>query len=315
MLALKMKPLARCCPLNSAVPRLRWRVAGFTLIELLVVIAIIAILAAMLLPALNRAKVKAQGIKCLSNTKQLTLGWLLFASDHNDEIMPNGGPGVGDLAGVPDWCGHVEMFGAFAQSTNWTVLVDPTVCAMAEYVRTPGVYKCPGDTVPCTYGERVRSVSLNGALGGHAPAVQGTAPNPPGRIYYGSGAPAPESAGAVKMSDLNTTGTANVFVVLDEQADSISAVNGDADFAFDPGPASSSEKWRDLPASYHNGAGSLSFADGHSEIHKWSNRGVLGGQTVYPVTGTTAEPWKTGSPMRSSEDFEWMQDRMPYQYK
>jgi prepilin-type processing-associated H-X9-DG protein len=115
------------------------------------------------------------------------------------------------------------------------------------------------------------------------------------------------------MTDLSITGPANVFVVLDEQADSISAVNGDATYSFNPGAAATQEVWRDLPASYHNGAGSLSFADGHSEIHKWLNIGSPG-QTVYPVLGNGAEPWATGPTMRFAVDFEWMQDRMPYGY-
>ena len=308
MLAPKTKTPRRGSP-ASGYPRSC--APGFTLIELLVVIAIIAILAAMLLPALSRAKAKAQGAKCLSNTKQLTLGWILFATDHNDRLMPNGTAGSGDLAGIAGWCGQQEVWGSDTRATNWTLLTDPTVSSMADYIKAPGVYKCPGDIVPCAFGDRVRSVSMNGALGNHTPTVKGTNPN--GRIYFGSGASQPlEAAGALKMADLNTTGQANVFVVLDEHADSLSA-GADATFAFDPGPPSSSEQWRDLPASYHNGAGSLSFADGHSEIHKWSNRGVTGGQTVYPVTGTTSEPWRS-STMRSSEDFEWMQDRMPYAY-
>ena len=304
MLALKTKtPVRRCSPVICA-PGRSLRTDGFTLIELLVVIAIIAILAAMLLPALSRAKAKAQGIKCMSNTKQLTLGWLLFAGDHGDELMPN-----------PGWCGGSMLWGNNPGNTNWQILVDPTQSAMADYIKQYMVYKCPSDTRDAANGVRVRSVSMNGTVGGHSATVLGTNPNPPGRTYYGSGAPAPENSGALKMSDLDSPGPANIYVILDEQADSLSALNGDATFSFDPGASPSSEYWRDLPGSYHNGACCLSFADGHSEIHKWSNLGDNNtGQTVYPVVGATygsSAPWKT-TMMRNSVDYGWMQDRMPY---
>jgi len=277
-------------------------VAGFTLIELLVVIAIIAILAAMILPALSKAKIKAQGTYCMNNTKQLTLGWIMYESESNDHLMPN-----------PGWVGGNMLWTANADNTNTSILVDTSQSIMATYVKSAKVYKCPGDTVPAANGERVRSVSMNGALGGHSDTVKGTLPN--GRNYFGNSAPAgaPFTAGAQTMGDLTTPGPADVFVVLDEQADSMSAVNGDATYAFDPGPPRTAELWRDLPASYHNRAGSFSFADGHSEIHKWLEQGGGGtaAKTVYQVTGTTSEPWKN-APMRNSTDFEWVESHMPY---
>lgn len=154
---------------------------------------------------------------------------------------------------------------------------------------------------------------MNGAIGGHSDTVLGTNPN--GRTYWGSGAPAPYNSGCLKMSDLDSPGPANIYVILDEQADSLSALNGDATYSFDVGASFSGEYWRDLPGSYHNGACCLSFADGHSEIHKWSNMGDNNtGQTYYPVLGVTygtTAPWKT-SMMRNSVDYAWMQDRMPY---
>jgi prepilin-type N-terminal cleavage/methylation domain-containing protein len=303
---------------------------GFTLIELLVVIAIIAILAAMLLPVLTSAKEKARAIQCMSNTKQLTLGWLLFASDNEDYLIPNGQAGQPGtpVEGAPTWVAGSMMWNSNPNNTDAALLVDRTKSSMARYVQSPRVYKCPSDIVNALNGERVRSVSMNGALGGKAPTVQGDFPEPPGRNYYGGSAPAgaPFSAGALKMSDLNEPGPVNIFVVLDEQADSMSAINGDATYAFDPGYAPLSERWRDLPASYHNGCGSFSFADGHSEIHKWMNNhspncpaGFLKtpAQTVYPVVGTSYgadAPWKKNS-MSYSIDYEWVQDGMPYKSK
>src|SRR5579871_6432839 len=118
---LKKTPVRRSDTANPSA-LIRVDPAGFTLIELLVVIAIIAILAAMLLPALARAKMRAQAAQCMSNTKQLTLGWMLFATDHNDKFIPNGGAGTGDLAGIANWCGQTELFGTDPNATNWMLL-------------------------------------------------------------------------------------------------------------------------------------------------------------------------------------------------
>jgi prepilin-type processing-associated H-X9-DG protein len=115
------------------------------------------------------------------------------------------------------------------------------------------------------------------------------------------------------MSDLNKPGPVNTFVILDEQGDSIN----DGTFMLNPGYSPAAESWRDLPASYHNGAGSFSFADGHSEIHKWLQ---INGPTVFPVlrknyTTSAQAPWGSSPPMpmRNSRDYEWMESKMPYQ--
>lgn len=278
---------------------------GFTLIELLVVIAIIAILAAMLLPVLSKAKLRGQGIACLSNTKQLTLGWVMYSGDNTERLINNGGAGIQWVVDNPylDWS-------TTPANTNWAALVDPAQSLMATYVRTPGVYKCPGDTVDGPIGTRVRSVAMNGALGGSSgPQVLGNYPNPPGPVYYGSGSMGVGHA-AQKTSDLTKPGPSGTWVVLDEQADAID----DAQFMFKPGAPRTSEVWQEDPAGYHGGAGSLSFADGHSEIHKWRN---LNGQTVFPVekiyySSSTSSPWGSQT-MRDSADYEWMESGMPYQ--
>src|SRR6516162_3214472 len=136
---------------------------GFTLIELLVVIAIIAILAAMLLPALSKAKLKAQGISCLNNLKELQLAITMYASDNQETFPENPGAGTSLnawVAGVMTWDNSIQPN---PQNTNTTLL---TAGEIGPYVaKNTGVFKCPADTIPGAVGPRVRSVSMNGFVG------------------------------------------------------------------------------------------------------------------------------------------------------
>ena len=241
------------------------RPAGFTLIELLVVIAIIAILAAMLLPALAKAKIKAQGIQCLSNNKQLTLAWIMYAHDFNDNLVWNDltPTGSGWVRGILDYNGNNP------DNTNTLWLTDPQYAKLAPYTaKTAGVYKCPADKSTVTIGSRryprVRSISMSQAMNSRDDwlnAITGAKY----RVFH-------------KLMDVNPMGPSNAYLLIDEHPDSINY--GDFAVAMNDGAPLSAIMIIDVPASYHNGACGISFADGHAEIHKWHDS-----RTIVPITG------------------------------
>jgi prepilin-type N-terminal cleavage/methylation domain-containing protein/prepilin-type processing-associated H-X9-DG protein len=280
---------------------------AFTLIELLVVIAIIAILAAMLLPALSKAKIKGQATHCMNNSRQLMLAWMQYYTDNDDQLVNNYGGVFVKLEA------HNKTYQSWANNwMNWDVtdgsgnsitnLDGITQAAFFKYSSGLGIYKCPADSyvsptqVAAGISSRPRSYSMNMFFGVNNPGAPGATVNGnfPGYRQFLKGASIPNPA--------------QLFVTLDEHPDSIN----DGFLQTDPHTDISQwspPTWNDLPATYHDGACGFAFADGHSEIHKFKSRICTILPVLYkPFQGSRQVPFSQ-DPGAGPNDALWVANR------
>lgn len=272
---------------------------AFTLVELLVVISIIAVIASLILPALARAKARAQGSFCLNNTRQLAVAWMIYSDEHNGRLAYNLGRSARTAAAVPsiaspqmsdNWVNNVLSWELTPDNTNSAAVVETGIGPYTS--KSAALYRCPSDHVVSDlqrnagWQSRVRSYSMNAMVG---------------------------DAGGFSQTGINVNNTnyvqffraftiprpADIFVFLDEHPDSID------DGYFLNSDKGLSPAWTDLPGSYHDGGGNFSFADGHAEFHRWHNASTKQPSRAYGINPPLPLPITDGL-----QDYSWVLSKM-----
>jgi prepilin-type N-terminal cleavage/methylation domain-containing protein/prepilin-type processing-associated H-X9-DG protein len=260
---------------------------GFTLLELLVAITIIAILAALLLPVLSKAKTRALTVECQGNLKQLQLAWQMYVNDHDDFIPGNnwwqeaGSNGMArcSLNWMTGW--EDATLADNPDNTNTDLFLNPQWASLGDYTKSAAIYRCPASRVMVKEGSGLfplaRTVSMNGWMG------------------YTNRPLDTEFQFIRKTTDLVKLPPTDAFVFIDERDDSVD----DGFFGVSMNGATMVE----IPASYHGGSGPVTFADGHVELHRW-----LSPDTQFPQeSGVPAENYKFISVAPDDPDLLWLQ--------
>lgn len=275
----------KCSRLRTVIVRRRAG-RGFTVLELLAVVVVLGLLTSLLVPTLAGTRTGSSSVRCRNNLRQLTGAWSMYAQDNRGRLVNNtDGVSAGLVSSSAAWIAGWLDFTASQANTDTQMLVDhaefPYGAYLGPYLRDPRLFKCPADPSEIVVAgrrmPRVRSVSMNNYLGGNSRTWTSVSRYPVCARTAQIGFPA------------------GMFVILDEHADSIN----DGWFASDP-----DTPWQiiDYPASYHDGDGCLSFADGHVEFHRWRD-------------ARTTPPFASGKLMALNQNFPnnvdipWLQRR------
>lgn len=266
------------------------KLGAFTLIELLVVIALIAILAALLLPALSRARARTQGFQSVNNTRQLTLAWFLYSDDHNGRLAYNLGGGAGGKSPAMktnlNWVNNNLTWDLDADNTNTAGLTEASLGLYAN--KSSEIYRCPGDRVlsqvqrEAGWSHRVRSYSMNAMIGDAGELSQtGANQNNPKYLQF------------FRMTDIPRP--TDIFVFVEEHPDSLNDGYFLNKFYVN--------HWIDLPASEHDSSAPFAFADGHAQLHRWSSK------STQPPYQPDAVPYPLQVSANDTGDLEWVMTR------
>ncbi len=248
--------------MNKSTEPANFEARAFTLVELLVVIAIIAILAALLLPVLSKAKARAASLQCVNNSRQLTICWHLYANDNNDKLVPNWILGGSGLAAPEAWIQGVVSI--MPDATNPAFIRNG---ALFTYNKSLSIYLCPampGTPAPAgvAASRLVRAFSMSSRMNGG----DGTETSSGGAVANVAGAMGPYKM-FKKLSQVRGPGPSDALVFMDESLNTLD--DGIFFISVTASLPAGGVSWQNAPTARHSKGATLSFADGHAEHWKW----------------------------------------------